>query len=66
MPTEEKPEERKTVTIGTQEWEGPQTVDEARCFHEGFISGLTVYAREKGALKRLRQSLRAARMAEGT
>jgi hypothetical protein len=31
------------------EWEGPKTHEEARCFHQGFLSGLTVYARESGA-----------------
>lgn len=36
------------VTVSAQDWEGPQTIDEARCFDSGFKAGLTTYAREKG------------------
>jgi len=32
----------------TQDWAGPQTHEEANCYHQGFIGGLTVYARERG------------------
>ena len=36
------------MTVTAQDWEGPQTIDEARCFDQGYKSGLTAYAREKG------------------
>ena len=35
-------------TTTTQDWSGPQTHEEANCYHQGFIGGLTVYARERG------------------
>lgn len=38
----------ENVTTTTQDWEGPKTLDEASCYHQGFIGGLTAYAREKG------------------
>lgn len=38
----------QTPTVGSEEWKGPQTQEEASCFHNGFLSGLTVYARETG------------------
>lgn len=42
------PVELAAATCTVQDWEGPQTHDEARCFHQGFLSGLTTYARESG------------------
>lgn len=36
------------MEVTSQPWAGPQTHEEAKCFHQGFISGLTVYARESG------------------
>lgn len=45
LPDELKPQ---TPTTASQESPGPQTHEEARQFHEGFLSGLTVYARERG------------------
>lgn len=41
-------EEATVVTTTAQDWEGPKTLDEASCYHQGFIGGLTAYAREKG------------------
>lgn len=38
----------ENATTTTQDWEGPKTLDEANCYHQGFIGGLTAYAREKG------------------
>lgn len=35
-------------TTTTQDWAGPQTHEESNCYHQGFIGGLTVYARERG------------------
>lgn len=35
-------------TATTQDWAGPQTHDEANCYHQGFLGGLTAYARERG------------------
>lgn len=32
----------------TQDWTGPKTVEEAQCYHQGFIGGATAYARERG------------------
>lgn len=32
----------------SQPWEGPKTHEEARCYHQGYIAGLTAYARETG------------------
>lgn len=31
-----------------QDWAGPKTVEEAQCYHQGFIGGATAYARERG------------------
>lgn len=33
---------------GTQQSPGPRTCEEARWFHQGLLSGLTIYAREMG------------------
>jgi len=32
------------VAVASQDWEGPQTKEEARCFHQGFSAGVTKYA----------------------
>lgn len=51
MPEYEEIEEQTEpppMTVSAQDWEGPQTIDEARCFDSGFKAGLTAYAREKG------------------
>lgn len=36
------------VQVTSQPWEGVKSVDEARAFHEGYIAGLTAYARACG------------------
>jgi len=35
-------------TTTTQDWAGPQTREEANCYHQGFTGGLTAYSRERG------------------
>lgn len=35
-------------TTTTQGWAGPRTHEEANCYHQGFLGGLTVFARERG------------------
>lgn len=58
LPEELKPQ----TTVGTCSTGSPEpkTREEAKWFHDGFISGLTVYAREKGdsTLKRQNDLLR--------
>ena len=41
-------EESRVVTVTSQDWEGPKTLDEAMCLHQGVLSGLTIYASECG------------------
>ncbi len=57
LPDELKPQ---VMTTASKEWEGPKTHEEAQMFHQGFISGLTVYARERGdsTLRRENELLR--------
>ena len=38
--------ERVQNQVTAVPWEGPKTLDEARCFHEGFLAGATAYAKE--------------------
>ena len=45
LPDELKPQ---TPTTLSEEPTGPQTHEEAKWFHEGYLCGLTVYARESG------------------
>ena len=40
--------EAMAPTATTEDWSGPKTHEEARMYHQGFIAGLTAYAREKG------------------
>ena len=55
-------DEQKSVKQCTQSEQspGPQTIEEAQCAYQGYIAGLTAYAREKGdsTLKRDNEILR--------
>ena len=41
-------DDARVMQVSTEPWAGPQSHEEARCLHEGFIAGLTAYARESG------------------
>ena len=41
-------EETEAMQATVEDWAGPQTHEEARCYHNGVLGGLTAYARERG------------------
>ena len=43
-----EPAHERVVAVSAGPSPGPQTHEEARQFHEGYLAGLTVYARESG------------------
>ncbi len=55
------------VLAVASEWQGPQTVEEAKTFHDGFIAGATAYAAAVGhsCLKSENEKLREVMDAQG-
>ena len=58
LPDDLKP---RVMAVASQESPGPQTIEEATCFHEGYLAGATAYAAAIGhsGLKSENEVLRA-------